>query len=92
MELELKEGDIVVYETDDVKWFIIFKGWCIDDHTHMYYYAVYVCGDDKLFINDVCFLLEPEKLRRPSNEEHQLFIDELKKEGYEWDGLKLNKI
>lgn len=90
--MELKKGDIVVYETEDVNWIIIFETWYEPYEGHMHYYALYDMGWNKMYIQGTGFLMEPDSLREVDDEEKQLLIDELKKEGYEWNGSKLNKI
>lgn len=81
--MELKDGNIIVYETEDEKkWIILFESWYEPYEGHMHYHALYIC-DGSLYINGTCFLSELNNLREANEEEKQILINKLKEEGYE---------
>ena len=88
----LKDGDIIVYEAEDEKkWIILAQSWYEPYEGHMHYHALYICDGD-LYIEGTCFLSELHTLRESNEEERQILIDKLNNDGYVWDGSKLNKI
>lgn len=88
---DIKKGDILSYESDNGdKWIIIFHSWYEPYEGHMHYYALYVC-DKEFIVKSTCFLDE-DFLEMATEEEKKILFDEMKRQGYEWDGSKINKI
>lgn len=82
---DIKNGDIVVYEAEDLfTWIIIFKEWYKPYEGHMHYYALLVYPNT-LWVNSTCFLLDEDSLRLATEEEKQDLFKVMQKEGYKWD-------
>ena len=89
----MNNGDIVVYETDELEWILIFEDWYKPYDGHIHYYALLVYPD-KLYLPGTCCILDEDCFREPTDEEKQLLFDKLEENGYKWDGenKKLIKI
>ena len=82
---DIKNGDIVVYEAEDLfTWIIIFEEWYKPYEGHMHYYALLVYPNT-LWVNSTCFLLDEESLRPATEEEKQDLFKVMQKERYKWD-------
>ena len=87
-----QKGDIIVYESMDSKYIIIFESWYEPYEGCMHYYALYDCDTHELYINGTCFIIDEDYLKPETDEDHMVLLNELNFKGYAWDGKNLNKL
>lgn len=85
---EIKNGEIITYETEDQLWVLIFKGLYEGYEGHIHYHAIYVRSDDNpdyFSTNGTCFAPDYDCFRPASKIEQQTLFFEMEKKGYVWD-------
>ena len=81
---EIKNGDIIAYETDELLWLIIFHSPYEPYEDCLHYHAL-LTQDNELFICGTCFVLDYDQIRCATDEEKQDIFNAIEKDGYEWD-------
>lgn len=85
---EIKNGEIITYETEDQLWVLIFKGLYEGYEGHIHYHAIYVRSDDNpdyFTTNGTCFVPDYDCFRPASKIEQQTLFYEMEKNRYIWD-------
>ena len=77
---EIKNGDIIAYETDELLWLIIFHSPYEPYEGCLHYHAL-LTQDNELFICGTCFVLDYDQIRCATDEEKQDISTQLKKMG-----------
>ena len=83
---EIKRGDIITYESDGVKYIILFQDWYKPYYGHIHYFALYDGKD--IYYKNTCFVMDIDLLRPATQEEKDLILKLVADEGYTWDDDK----
>lgn len=87
----MKNGDIVVYETDELKWILIFEEWYRPYEGHIHYHTLLVCPDE-FYDFGTCFITDEDCLRESTEDERKLLFDKIKENGYKWDSESIKLV
>ena len=96
---DAKDGDVLVYETDEVEWVLIYKEIVASSsevpHDLLRYY--FLLADNKCNCKGVCSMVTEnyeEYLKPATKEQRDLLFTKMKEAGYEWntDKKELKKI
>ena len=80
---DIKWGDIITYESDDVKYIILFRDWYKPYYGHINYFALYDGKD--IYYKGTCFVMDVDLLRPATQEEKDLILKLAADEGYTWN-------
>lgn len=90
---DAKDGDVLVYETDEVEWVLIYKEIVKSSsevpHDFLRYY--FLLADNKCNCKGVCAMVTEnyeEYLKPATKEQRDLLFAKMKEAGYEWNANK----